>query len=136
MGSLIVYFDGQFWVGLVTGSLADGSEGVARVVFGPEPTNAQVIEWARRQYLTIELLPADSTTAPTTPKGNPKRRMREAQRALREPVIGTASHRALQQALEVRKHESDCVRRAATEDDEQRRYQARVEKKKQKKRGR
>ena len=61
-----IYFDGQFWVALVEHHR--GTESVAaRHVFGPEPNNAELLQWAgqswRRLHFagdTANLVPHDS----------------------------------------------------------------------------
>ena len=39
--TLTLFHDGQFWVGVVE-HVEDGSLGVARIVFGTEPSNEEV----------------------------------------------------------------------------------------------
>jgi hypothetical protein len=135
MGSLQLYFDGQFWVGIVTGTASDGSAGIARVVFGAEPSNAELVDWVLHEYRRLELLHADSMATPLAPKGNPKRRMREVARAIAAPVKGTASQRALQEALQSRKLEAATAQRAEREEARVEKFLARQEKKKRKHRG-
>lgn len=82
MGSFFVFFDGQFWVGIATRAREDGkTDETARAIFGPEPSDAQLVEWAHSAYRTLEFLPA--MTAPATPDAN---RESEAQAARGRPL--------------------------------------------------
>lgn len=135
MASFLLYFDGQFWVGLITASLCDGAPAVGRVVFGPEPSDAQLLDWMKREYPTVPLLPTDANTDAPAPKGNPKRRLREARRALQSPATGTASQLALKTALEAKRMEVDQEKRDEKDAEARRRYELRVQKRKQRHRG-
>jgi hypothetical protein len=42
-----VYFDGQFWVGVLELHADDGVR-AARHIFGPEPTNPELLQFASR----------------------------------------------------------------------------------------
>ena len=42
--TLTVYHDGQFWVGLAE-RVEDGKYGVARLVFGAEPSNEEILQF-------------------------------------------------------------------------------------------
>lgn len=42
--TLTVYHDGQFWVGLAE-HVEDGRHGVARIVFGAEPSNEEILRF-------------------------------------------------------------------------------------------
>lgn len=134
MGTLTVFFDGQFWIGLATRMWAGGTE-VARVVFGHEPTEAELVVWARDEYRKVHFAPADlEASAPLA--RNPKRRLREARRTLEEPRTCTRAQEAWSRAREASQAtlavEKGADRRAAAD----LRYARRVEKRKQKHRGR
>ena len=42
--TLTVYHDGQFWVGLAE-RVEDGGYGVARIVFGAEPSDEEILRF-------------------------------------------------------------------------------------------
>ena len=70
--TLTVYHDGQFWVGLAE-HVEDGRYGAARIVFGAEPSNEEILrfvasEWAKLSFFGGE--PAEVSK----PAKNPKRR--------------------------------------------------------------
>lgn len=94
--TLTVYHDGQFWVGVVE-HVEDGMLRVARVVFGTEPSNEEVYTWVLERWLSLRL---SAETEPVGPRagripGNPKRRAREAAKAMRQHGSSTASQLAL-----------------------------------------
>jgi len=133
---LTVYFDGQFWVGFF--ERRDGANAsVARHVFGPEPSLPQIADlvsgpaWSRLTFLPTDAIDA----AVPTPAANPKRRQREAAREARASAPSTRSQDALKAAIEELKTESAAAgrkRRAAAAEN---RWQHRVAKHKDKKRG-
>ena len=52
--ALTVYHDGQFWVGLAE-HVEDGRYGAARIVFGAEPSNEEILrfvvnKWAKLSF--------------------------------------------------------------------------------------
>ena len=137
MGSFAVYFDGQFWVGLATREGNNGAE-VARVVFGPEPSEHTLFTWARDHFHALEYKPVDAgvgTLLKERACGNPKRRQREARKSLETSSTRTHAQEAWQIAFQaekgVRKSEARTRRRELADE----RYAARVEKRKRAKRG-
>ena len=44
--TLTVFHDGQFWVGLAE-HVEDGRYGVARIVFGVEPSDGEILQFIR-----------------------------------------------------------------------------------------
>lgn len=71
-----IYCDGQFWVALI--ERLDGETVVAaRHVFGPEPSNAELLDWAGQGFSGLRFVPAPARVL-TEPPSNPKRRKRVA----------------------------------------------------------
>lgn len=104
-------------------------------MFGPEPSDAQLLDWMKREYPRVPLLPTDAKTDAPAPRGNPKRRLREARRALQSPAGSTASQLALKAALEPRRVEVDLEKRDEKDAEASRRYELRGQKRKQRHRG-
>lgn len=137
MGSFTLYFDGQFWVGLATRE-SDGVVEVARVVFGPEPSDQEVLAWAREHFHALDYKPVDEAAARllrSRPCGNPKRRQRDARKSLDDCSGRTRAQDAWQAAFEAekgqRKSEARARRRALADE----RFAQRSEKRKRAKRG-
>lgn len=74
--TLTVYHDGQFWVGLAE-HVEDGRYGVARIVFGAEPSDEEILQFVVGKWAKLSFFGHDSTEA-SKPAKNPKRRAREA----------------------------------------------------------
>jgi hypothetical protein len=134
MGTFTIFFDGQFWVGLAT-RVSDAGTEVARVVFGPEPSDALLLEWFRDEYSRLTFVPT-TVEVNTRVAGNPKRRQREARRALEAPRTRTRAQEAWSTALEATKQEAAEFRRDERRAEAEARYALRVAKRKQKHRGR
>lgn len=131
--TLTVYHDGQFWVGLAE-HVEDGRYGVARIVFGAEPSDEEILQfviskWARLAFFGGE--PAEASE----PARNPKRRAREASKALRQPAMGTKAQQALANQRETMKRESARARRQRRMEKADARFEQRKLKRKRKHRG-
>lgn len=135
MGAFTVFYDGQFWVGIATRERDGGGSEVARVVFGPEPTDAVLAEWFRTSFHRLDYAPAEVAVVPEVRSKNPKRREREARALAASPRLCTAAQEAWSSVLEGRKRERAVDRRAAREQAAEERYALRCAKKKQKRRG-
>jgi len=104
---LTVYFNGQYWVGLVECTYEDGFH-VARHIFGPEPGDIEVFEYTVRE-MGVEL--AQSQAVPTKEDAvhsfemryNPKRAAREAAKQMRKPIVSAEAQDAMRQQAETLK---------------------------------
>ncbi|WP_293847322.1 YjdF family protein [uncultured Parolsenella sp.] len=131
--TLTVYHDGQFWVGLAE-HVEGGRYGVARIVFGAEPSDEEILrfvvgEWARLAFFGDE--PAEASK----PARNPKRRAREAAKALKRPAMGTKAQQALAAQREAIKQGSAHARSRCRAEEAEARFEQRRLKRKQKHRG-
>ena len=131
--TLTVYHDGQFWIGFIE-HVEDGKLGVARIVFGAEPSDEEVLRFVVNRW---ERLCYFGDKAPDKPKlaKNPKRRMRNASKALKQPTVSTKAQQALAEQRAAFKEESAQTRRARREEEKRARFEHRSEKRKQKHRG-
>ena len=103
---LTVYFDGQFWIGLVQ-QQDEGRLRVTRHVFGAEPSNIEVLQFVLRDSLSVlacatAAVSIDDAINPIT---NPKRAAREAAKVIRQPVVSTKAQIALK--LQHKQHQQD-----------------------------
>ena len=53
--TLTVYHDGQFWVGLAE-HVEDGRYGVARIVFGAEPSDEVILRFVTSEWEKLSVL--------------------------------------------------------------------------------
>ena len=131
--TLTVYHDGQFWVGLAE-RVEDGTYGVARIVFGAEPSDEEILQFITGKWAKLTFFGDDLTEA-SKPAKNPKRRAREASRALKQPAMGTKAQQALASQREAMKRESVRARSQRRANEAEVRFEQRKLKRKQKHRG-
>lgn len=130
-----VLFQPPFWVGIGERWEADGYS-VARVVFGAEPTDAQLLQWLDKEWHRLRFSPA--VLGKTLPQGrkNPKRALREARAATQESGASTRAQEALSRQREQEGLLRQSMDRQKRREELERKYRLRQEKKREKKRGR
>ena len=134
--TLTVYHDGQFWVGVVEHVENDMLK-VERVVFGAEPSNEEVYTWVLERWTSLRLSAEAEPVGPRVGRlpDNPKRRAREAAKAMRQHGSSTASQLALTRERERSKEESRSERAARGREEARVRWEKRHEKRRHKHRG-
>ena len=131
--TLTVYHDGQFWVGLAE-HVEDGRYGAARIVFGAEPSNEEILRFVASEWAKLAFF-GDEATETSKPAKNPKRRAREAAKALKQPAMSTKAQQALAAQREAMKRESVRVRKQRHAEKADARFEQRKLKRKRKHRG-
>ena len=131
--TLTVYHDGQFWVGLAE-HVEDGTYGVARIVFGAEPSDEEILRFVTSKWAKLPFFGGKPAEA-SKPAKNPKRRAREAAKALKRPAMGTKAQQALASQRETMKRESVRARSQRRADEAEARFEQRKLRRKQKHRG-
>ena len=131
--TLTVYHDGQFWVGLAE-HVEDRRYGFARIVFGAEPSDEEILRFVVGKWEKLSFF-GDDPTEVNKPAKNPKRRAREAAKALKQPAMGTKAQQALASQRETMKRESVRARSRRRADEAEARFEQRKLKRKQKHRG-
>lgn len=131
--TLTVYHDGQFWVGLAE-HVEDGRYGVARIVFGAEPSDEEILQFAVGKWEKLSFFGGEPTEA-SKPARNPKRRAREAAKTLKQPAMSTKAQQALAAQKEAMKQESAHARSRRRAEEADARYEQRKLKRRQKHRG-
>ena len=131
--ALTVYHDGQFWVGLAE-HVEGGRYGAARIVFGAEPSNEEILRFVSSKWARLAFFGGEPTEV-SKPARNPKRRAREAAKALKRPAVGTKAQQALAAQREAMKRESARARSQRRAEEADARYEQRKLKRKQKHRG-
>ena len=130
---LTVYFEEPFWIGVFE-RIEDGKLSVAKVTFGAEPKDYEVQEYIRKHYSSLKFSPAVDTVVKDM-KRNPKRMQREAKKQMQETVIGTKSQQALKLQQEQNKQEHKEKSRKKKEAEEQRMFELKQQKKREKHKG-
>ena len=131
--TLTVYHDGQFLVGLAE-HVEDGTYGVARIVFGAEPSDEEILQFVVNKWAKLAFF-GDKPAEASEPARNPKRRARETSRALKQPAMSTKAQQALANQRETMKRESVRARSQRRADEAEARFEQRKLKRKQKHRG-
>ena len=132
---LTVFFEGPFWVGVFE-RVEDGRLSVCRVVFGSEPRDYEVWDFLLKNWSKLKFSPPIKAERVEERKINPKRMQREIHSKLQEPGIGTKAQQALKLQHEQNKLERKTISREQREEEKERQYELRQQKKRDKHRGR
>lgn len=131
--TLTVYHDGQFWVGMAE-HVEDGRHGVARIVFGAEPSDEEILQFVVGKWEKLSFF-GDDPVETSKPAKNPKRRAREAAKVLKRPAVSTKAQQAFAAQRKAMKRESAQARSQCRADEAETRFEQRKLKRKQKHRG-
>jgi len=132
-GTLTVYFEPPFWVGIFE-RIEDGKLTVSKITFGAEPKDYEVYDFILKHYYELKFSPPVSMEVKKA-ADNPKRRKRKAKKQLQNNGIGTKSQQALQMQLEEIKTERKQKSRNQREEDKQRQFELKQQKRRKKHRG-
>ena len=132
-GGLTVYFEDPFWVGVFE-RIENRKLSVAKVTFGAEPKDYEVLEFINRNYYHLQFSPAVETVVKDTKK-NPKRAQRDAKKQTLETGIGTKSQQALKLQQEQNKQERKVRSREQRDAESQRLFELKQMKKREKHKG-
>lgn len=130
---LTIYFDDPFWVGVFE-RIEGEALSVCKVTFGAEPKDCEVWEVILHHGHELRFSPAVKA-AQRQAADNPKRRQRKARDQLQNTGIGTKSQQALAAQREELKTERKKISKAQKEAEEQRRFDIKQQKRKEKHRG-
>lgn len=132
IGSLTVYFDDPFWVGVFE-VYQSGRLTAAKVTFGAEPKDGEVYEFVLKNYSRLEFSPPVETLLKEK-KTNPKRLQRDARKFPAE-YIGTKSQQALKLQREQGKEKRSLAVRRRKEEKKRRNFELKQKKRKEKHKG-
>ena len=132
-GKLTIYFEDPFWVGVFERN-ENGKLSVAKVTFGTEPKDYEVLEFINRNYYHLQFSPAVETVVKDTKK-NPKRVQRDAKKQAMETGIGTKSQQALKLLQEQNKLARKEQSKKEREEESDRLFEMKQQKKKEKHKG-
>lgn len=132
--SLTVYFDPPFWVGLYQREEEDGCR-VCKVTFGGEPRDQEVLDFILRRWRELRFSPPVPADRAAARLPNPKRMRREARKATQVAGIGTKAQQALQLQREQGKVQRKADFKERREEEQERKFALRQEKRRQKHRG-
>jgi hypothetical protein len=120
---LTVYFDGQFWIGLVECADAERLR-AARHIFGAEPSDVEVLNFVLSDLLSVAAQATAAIEIDPVIKAihNPKRAAREAAKIMHQPAVSTKAQAALklQQEQNKRVHQQRTKAKREAEADQKR----------------
>lgn len=132
---LTIYFDGSFWCGLIEDA-SDNHYQAIRYVFGPEPKDADVLDFiAKRLPGLLEQSGSITSKQKTEKKINPKRMQRLINREKRRPVVSTKAQMAMSELRNQAKVERKAQSRRKKVELTETRFQQKQLKKREKHRG-
>ncbi|WP_374019494.1 YjdF family protein [Paenibacillus thiaminolyticus] len=134
---LTVYFEDPFWVGVVKEQFSNHVK-ACRYVFGTEPKDTEVMEFvnSRMNPLIEKVQSGVGTETACKRPVNPKRLTRIVDREMQRHGISSHSQEALRLDLESRKKERTVRSREQREALKEKKRSIRIQKKKDKHRGR
>lgn len=135
VSSFTVLFQPPFWVGIAERWSGEGYQ-AAKVTFGAEPTDAQVLQWLEREWHRLRFTRFTADEGRRTAHTNPKRLQREARRATECGSSCTKAQEAISRQREQEGQTRQIQSRQARQEEAERKFLLRQQKKREKKRGR
>ena len=132
-GTLTVFFEGAFWVGVFE-RIENGKLSAAKITFGAEPKDQEVWDLVLKHYCKLKFSPAVETAMKHS-ADNPKRRQRNAAKQMRTQGIGTRSQQALKLMQEQNKTERRQISKTRREAEKQRQFELKQQKRREKHKG-
>lgn len=129
----MVFFEEPFWVGVFERN-EDGKLSVAKVTFGAEPKDCEILDFVLKHYYDLQFSSAVETVVKETKK-NPKRVQRDVRKEMKKTGIGTKSQQALKLQQEQNKQQRKVENRERNLAKAQRKFELKQKKKKEKHRG-
>ena len=130
-----VFFQDPFWIGLCERTDSRGCS-VCKITFGPEPKEYEVQEFISQNWYRLSFSPAVAEAVRRTEHKNPKRMLRQVKKQMNQTGIGTKSQQALKLQHEDNKEMRRSLSKEKREEEEQRKFALRQQKRKEKHRGR
>lgn len=133
---LTVYYDGQFWVGVVEEN-DNGKLKAGRYIFGSEPKDTEILAFIQKNIheVTNKLSQEVDIHASCDRRINPKRLARQVARELSMKGISSYAQEALKLELEKRKKENQEYTHQQRDAMKERKRELRLQKAKAKHRG-
>lgn len=134
---LTIYFDGQFWIGIVE-MMENNKLKVCKYTFRSEPKDSEVLDFIFHDL--IPLLNSTSGVKNSIDKRknktiNPKRLIRLAAKEMKNQGVSNKSYEALRIELEQKKKMKKCITRQMKEELKEQKRQLKIQKRKAKHRG-
>ncbi len=131
---LNVVFQETFWIGLFE-KVYDGKYQVSKVVFGAEPKDYEVYDFVLKNFYNLRFSNHLCIENGKKSRINPKRYQRKIKKELENRGISTKAQLAMQLQYEENKVERKVVSREEKEEEKQKKFNLRQQKKNDKHRG-
>lgn len=131
---LTVFFEDPFWVAVYQCTFDDKLE-AAKIVFGAEPKDYEVYDYFIKSWNRLRFSPPIANAANDERKINPKRMQRAIHNQLSQTGTGTKAQQALKLQQEQNKLERKSFNRQKAEEEKQRKFELRQQKRKEKHNG-
>ncbi|HBG5342809.1 TPA: YjdF family protein [Clostridioides difficile] len=133
-GKLTVLFENPFWIGVF--ERQDGKKYEAcRVVFGAEPRDVEVYEFILERFFSLDFSSIKLKKNVTKDKIGYKRMQRKVKKEQEKETIGTKAQNALKLQYEERKQDKKNLSKDRKEEEKERLFNLKQEKRKAKHKG-
>lgn len=132
---LTVFFDDPFWIGIYE-RMEENRIEVCRIIFGAEPKDYEVYGFLNDNWKSFRFSPPVPGDDLEERRINPKRMQREIARQLQGPGVGTKAQQALKAMQEQNKADRKKQSRIRKDEEKERQFEIRQQKKKEKHKGR
>jgi hypothetical protein len=133
-GKFTVYFDDPFWVGVFEKEI-EADYFLARVVFGSEPSDAELYQFVLENYRTLQFSCVKKAGGFDEKKKNFKRVQREVRKSMQNEGVGTKAQEAMKLALAQNKQEHRQKSRLEHQQNAEEQFRLRQQRKREKQRG-
>lgn len=132
--NLTIFFEDPFWVGIFERTFENKYE-VTRIVFGPEPKDYEVYAFINSNHSNLKFSEALACENLSVKKVNPKRLQRKIKQQLQSTGTGTLAQQAMKLQYENNKLTRKRKCKEATEQEQERKFNLRAQKRKEKHKG-
>lgn len=133
-GNFTLLFENPFWIGVFENEYGKKYE-VAKVVFGPEPTDAQLYEFILKNYYSLPFGKTTLEKSSSSKEISYKRMQRKIKKEQSKETIGTKAQNAIKLQHESNKAEKKSKAKLKKEQEEELKFALRQKKKKEKHKG-
>lgn len=133
-GSFIVTFEYPFWIGVFECQSGKDYE-VSKVIFGPEPTDAQLYDFILKNFNKINFCKLKSDTTLSKKEINYKRMQRIIKKQQSRSGIGTKAQNALKEQYMSNKLQKNKLSKLKKEEEKEKQFKLKQYKKKEKHKG-
>lgn len=133
-GKLTVFFESPYWVGVYE-RMSEGKLEVCKITFGAEPKDYEIYAFLLENGHRLRFSTPIKAQKRPEKKINPKRQIRKIRAHTSASGVGSKAQQAIKQQYAEGKTARKKERRERCEEEKERRFSAKQEKRKQKHRG-